>query len=108
MMCYIFIRNGAAVCSRDTQEEALDYAKKSMGWDIHQGRYDYKDAFGESHSSTYKVEEHEGIVGRGYRRTMNDVVLTKDQAIMPFPGTREDPSGQGKTRSSPKNKRQAA
>ena len=84
MLRYFFNRNGAIVCSRDTKEECLDFAKRTMGWDVHMGRDTYRDQFGGSHQTTYKVEEHELLPTMSYQRTYNDMVLDTTQAISPY------------------------
>lgn len=85
MLRYFFNRNGAIVCSRDTKEECLDYAKRQMGWDVHLGADTYRDAFGGTHTTTYKVEEHELLPSMSYIRTYQDQVLSTADAIHPYP-----------------------
>lgn len=99
MMRYYFNRNGAIVCGRDTLQECLDYAKRQMGWDLHLGADTYRDAFGGSHSTTYKVEEHELLTPEHpdyqrncWKRTYNDTVLNTSQAVLPFPTRKESRS----------------
>lgn len=88
---YFFNRSGAIVCGRDTLEECLAYAKRSMGWDIYTGKDKYLTEFAEV-QATYKIEEHELLSSshpdywkNSFRRTYNDVSLDSSQAIMPFP-----------------------
>lgn len=93
-MLYAFNRNGAIVCNRDSKEEALDYARKIMGWDLHQGKHQNRDEFGGIHPVSYKVEEHELLPTdhpdrskNCWKRTYQDETLNLSDAIHPFPST---------------------
>jgi hypothetical protein len=80
MIRYYFNRNGATVCGRDTLEECLDYAKRTMGWDIRLKRDSYRTEF-TTVICTYSVEEISDDAPRTVIRTFG---LDKFEAVMPL------------------------
>lgn len=91
---YLFNRNGAIVCSRDTLEECLAFAKRSQQWDQKLGTDKVRTEFTCS-PVTYKVEEHRYYYDADcnvWQRTYNDVELPalpilsdEERAKLPLP-----------------------
>ena len=80
-------RNGAVVCGRNTLDEALDYARKCIGWDIHQGKDTYRTEFA-TVAVTYQVEEAEWVRAADLDDSKwvirSKRAVPASEAIMPF------------------------
>lgn len=84
-MLYAFVRNGAVQCNRSTMAAAEDFAKRTMGWDVHFGRHVNVDEFGGSHSVSYKIEEHQWDSRRECYNRLSVKKMVLEDAIQPFP-----------------------
>lgn len=81
---YIFVRGGAVVCTRDTLIEALEYGRRSLGWDIHIGQK----------SRTYRVEKHIwDSDSRTWKYLGEEWNIPDTDAVDPFPDRSKVPLG---------------
>lgn len=72
MTTYIVSGNGAAICSRDTREEAIGYAEGLLGWEHHRSASEASAPAVRS----FRVEQHEWDDGlRRWMRTFQDTEI---------------------------------
>ncbi len=87
MTRYFFVRDGAVQGDRDSKEEAADWARRTMGWDLHFGRHIFRGEFA-NRLVSYSLEEHTyDWEARKWNRNWT-IYLNLEQAIHPYPERR--------------------